>query len=120
MKRALLGLVSVTVVSATSMAAQSARPARVFAPALIELANAVRIPILLPSRLPSSLATSPVATVRVVTAAADAYSVELRYTGVDGMRDLRLFSLGRGRLKVKFLGPSMCDWRMARSDSFVR
>jgi hypothetical protein len=80
----LLRVALVTLFSATNIAAPSARPAGVFAPSLPALQHTVRIPVLLPSRLPSVLRAPSVSSVRVTTAVADSYSVELRYKGLEG------------------------------------
>ena len=81
--RTLLRIALATLFSATTISAQSARPAGVFASALPELQHTVRIPVLLPTRLPSVLRAPSVSSVRVTTAA-DSYSVELRYKGAEG------------------------------------
>jgi hypothetical protein len=83
-----------TVFGATVAAAQSKRPTKVFRPVIAELRNTVRIPILLPARLPPMLRAPEINVVRIVAAAADSYSVELRYHGTDGDAGFAAFFAG--------------------------
>ena len=65
-------------------AAQSNSPAKVFRPVIAELREKVQIPVLLPSKLPTVLRSPDINEVVVAIAAADSYSVGLRYKGVGG------------------------------------
>ena len=69
---------------APAVVAQSGHPATVFQPVIAELRSKVQIPVLLPAKLPARLRSPDISDVVLLTAAADSYSVDLRYRGVGG------------------------------------
>jgi len=71
-------------VGAPVVAAQSNNPASVFRPVIAELRSKVQIPVLLPSKFPARLRSPDISDVVLLTAAADSYSVDLRYKGDNG------------------------------------
>lgn len=75
-------------------AAQSAVPAAVFRPVIAELRGKVKIPVLLPATLPAVLRSPEITDVRVMTATADSYSVDLHYNGVGGDAGFAAFFQG--------------------------
>ena len=68
-----------TMVSAPVVSAQTTSPAAVFRPIFAELRAGVRIPVLLPSKLPAVLHSAQIRDVSVAIDAEDSYGVELWY-----------------------------------------